>query len=216
MKMLILPRLKMAELQSFAEGFLSMVQPHPELTAQVQAVTQSYDVFKKGMLKNQASSEKKTLDRTRDVYISGLLYTIVAEKAFPHTDPAWVKMLEEVEHVTEKYGFALNKLPYNEQSAQTDNLLDELEALDLSGYSSIARWLDPIREANEAFKIASSAYLASQAEEAGTISASEAASGLEDSINAVFKILFAHMQISKTEKLEKVYQELRALIDSYK
>ncbi|MEM9339253.1 MAG: DUF6261 family protein [Bacteroidota bacterium] len=215
MTILSLPQLRLAELQSLTESLLPIATPLTEVGPQTQQVSEAFETFKQGMIKNAAASDKKTLDKTRDQLTSGLLYGVQSELLFPPTGTE-TKTLEQVAEITGRYGFGLNRLPYNEQTAETDNMLKELEALNLSSLPNISRWTGPIREANEAFKAASTDFLEGKVEAADTASATEAAPALETAIRELFTLLFAHLQISKTETLEKAYKELAALVDSYK
>lgn len=60
--------------------------------------------------------------------------------------------MDKLVNITGGYGFGLSKLSYDEQTAQTDNMLKELEALDLTPLAGVVRWIVPLKTANDAFK----------------------------------------------------------------
>ncbi|MEM0941138.1 MAG: DUF6261 family protein [Bacteroidota bacterium] len=127
------------------------MDPLIEVAPQTQKIKEAFTVFQQGMMKDQASSGKEALNRSRDQYIKGLLYGIQSEQHFPQeaNQEALMKQLLEL---ADNYGFGLIRLPYNDQSSQTDNLLTELEAIDLSSMPHISRWITKIREANNSLK----------------------------------------------------------------
>ncbi len=215
MEILSLPQLRLAQLQNLTERLLPIVKGIEQLAPQVHQIGNAFDTFQRGMVRKGASSDKPSLDRTRDQYISGLLHEVQAEQYFPHVSET-ADVLKQIIGVTSKYGFGLTRLPYNEQTAQTDNMLSELETLDLSQLPHLARWLDPIRLANDTFKQAVKEYLEGEVRTADIASATAAAPALEEAVRTLFAVLFAHLQIARTEQLEQAYKEIAQLTASYR
>ncbi|MEQ8546528.1 MAG: DUF6261 family protein [Cyclobacteriaceae bacterium] len=146
----------------------------------------------------------------------GILYKgVESEQLFPHSDEAAKQALTAVAAVADKYNYALSRLSYDEQTAQTDNMITELEALDLSTLSHLDRWVALIKEANTAFKDLVAAYIEDKTEAENTSAATIAAIPLQDALNNLFTIRFAHVQISQTEPLITAHQELNTLMASY-
>ena len=86
MKMITLPRLRLAQLQSLTESLLGICNDIPALAKPVEEVSVLFPEFKEAMLKEQASAtNKKTRDKSRDGFISGLMYGIESEMCYPHT-----------------------------------------------------------------------------------------------------------------------------------
>ncbi|UXP32322.1 hypothetical protein N6H18_18445 [Reichenbachiella agarivorans] len=118
--------------------------------------------------------------------------------------------------ITDKYGLELSRLPYDEQTAQTDNMIAQLEAIDLSLLPAVQRWIALIKTANDNFKVTVVTYLKGQTEDSDTAAASIAAIPLGDALKALFTIHFAHAQVSKTDTLVNAYKELTFLVNSYR
>ncbi len=215
MKLITMPQLRMAQLQTLAESTIQMVTPITEVGAEMTALVDAFSEFQKGMTKKQASSDKKTLDRTRDLISSGFFKSVEAEQLFP-SEATTQNQLQEVVAVVEKYGFEINRLTYSEQTAQTDNMISELTAMDHSSFPELQRWITPIQEANTAFKAASQTYLEEVVESEDTLAAYESAITLQESLNKLFTMLFAHAQVSGNDELISVYKELDTLVESYK
>ena len=215
MKLITLPQLRMAQLQTLAESTIQLVTPISEVSSETTALMEAFSIFQQGMIKKYASSDKRTLDRSRDLIASGFFKSIEAEQLFP-AEETTKTLLDEVLTVVDKYGFELSRLPYNEQTSKTDNMLNELSELDLSAFPSLQRWIAPIQEANTAFKAASQNYLEEVVESEDTLGAYESAITLQESLNKLFTMLFAHAQVTGNEDLVSTYKELDALVESYK
>jgi len=215
MQMIKVPKLRWAQLQSFTEGVLQTTKDLAEVSAQVAAVESHFEAFKDGMTRSAASSNKPVLDRTRDVLNSGFFKGVESEQQFPHAG-AVQQLLDQVVKITSEYGFGLSKLSYDEQTAQTDNMLKELDALNLKSLPALSRWLVPIKAANDAFKSTSEAYIKDLTASGETVAATNAAPALVDAVNNLFTMLFAHVQISGSESLIKAYKELITLMEAYK
>lgn len=214
--MLSLPQLRLAQLQTLTEGVLQITQNLTEVSAQVEAVKAAYTSFQKGMTKATAASDKKTLDRTRDFLNSGFLKGVESEQLYPHTEADAQQALADVGAIASKYNYELSRLTYDEQTAETDNMITELEALDLSSLPHIERWVAVIKEANTAFKNLVKTYIEEKTAADNTEAATIAAIPLQDALSNLFTIHFAHVQISQTEALITAYQELNTLVDSYR
>lgn len=215
MKLITMPRIRLAQLQTLTEDIIQIVTPLTEVSSETAALSDAFSVFQQGMVKNQAYSDKFTLDSSRDNITSGFFKSVESELLFP-VEESSKNQLEEVVSIAEKYGFQVNRLSYNEQTAQTDNMLTELKALDLSAFPGLERWITPIQDANTAFKTASHDYLEDVVEADETPTASSAAITVQEAIKKLFTMLFAHLQVSASDALISAYKELDTLVDSYK
>ncbi len=215
MQMINVPKLRMAQLQTFTEGVLKTTTNLAEVAPQVADVKAKLTVFLDGMTKATASSNKSVLDRTRDELNSGFFKGVESEQLFPHAADV-AKLLSQVVGITSRYGFGLNRLSYDEQTAQTDNMIKELEVLKLNKLPNISRWLAPMKAANAEFKSLAEAYYKDLTAAGETSAASHAAPALTDAINALFTMLFAHVQISGSETLTTAYKELITQVESFK
>ena len=175
MEMIKLPRVRVAQLQTLTEGVIQIVENLGEVAAQVQAVKTNFTNFKDGMTKNAAASNKKTLDRTRDLMNAGFFKSVESEELYPHTEPPIKTAVEKLVAIAKKYGFELNRMSYDEQTAETDNLLKELEEIDLNILPAIQRWVAPMKTANDNFKLTVKSYLEEQTEAGDTTAAFKAA-----------------------------------------
>jgi hypothetical protein len=216
MEMIKLPQMRLAQLQALTENTVTITKDLPEMAAQLAAVEQALENFQKGMIKSNASSNKNTLDRSRDFLNSGFFKGVESEQLFPQSDEAAKQALTTIAAVASKYDYALNRLSYDEQTARTDNMIAELEALDFSTIPQLGRWVSLMKEANTAFKGLVESYIEDKTEADNTAAASKAAIPLQDALNSLFTLLFAHVQISQTEPLITAYQELNTLIASYR
>ena len=124
--------------------------------------------------------------------------------------------MDKLVNITGGYGFGLSKLSYDEQTAQTDNMLKELEALDLTPLAGVVRWIVPLKTANDAFKSVTVDYFKMATQLAETVAASNAALPLTDALNDLFTMLFAHVQITGTDELIRAYKELITQVEAYK
>lgn len=215
MQMITVPKLRMAQLQTFTEGILKTTADLTEVAPQVAEVNSKLQVFLDGMTKATASSNKFVLDRTRDELNSGFFKGVESEQLFPHA-PEVASVLQQVVGIASRYGFGLNRLSYDEQTAQTDNMIKALEELDLTQLPNLSRWLAPIQAANTEFKSISEAYYKDLTAAGETSAASNAAPALTDAINALFTMLFAHVQISGSETLTTAYKELITQVEAFK
>ncbi|WP_258097631.1 DUF6261 family protein [Marinoscillum pacificum] len=215
MKMITVPQLRIAQLQTFTEGVLSTTANLSEVSAQVADVQAHFDAFKEGMIRAKAISDKPMLDRTRDSLNSGFFKSVEAEQLFPHKGGA-KELLDDLVKITSEYGFRLYRMTYDEQTAQTDNMLKELEGLKLGPLPAVSRWIAPLKAANDAFKATTVEYFKDVTASGDTEAATSTAPALTDSINKLFTMLFAHVQISGSEALIQAYKELITQVDAYK
>ncbi|MEP4535010.1 MAG: hypothetical protein ABJ004_18085 [Cyclobacteriaceae bacterium] len=78
MQTINLPQVRLVQLQTLTEGVLQITEPLTEVAEQVQAAAAAFVDFQEGMTKSTSASNKKTLDRTRDVINSGFFKSVEA------------------------------------------------------------------------------------------------------------------------------------------
>ncbi|UXP32321.1 hypothetical protein N6H18_18440 [Reichenbachiella agarivorans] len=83
MEIINLPQINLAQLQTLSESVIKITKPLPELAPEVQAVQETFKTFEKGMIKSSSTSNKKTLDRSRDLINTGFFKSVDAEEQFP-------------------------------------------------------------------------------------------------------------------------------------
>jgi len=215
MQLITVPKLRIAQLQSFTQSVLDITEGLSEISAQVTAVNTQFELFKAGMTRSDAESDKLTLDRTRDNLNSGFFKNVQAEQLYPY-DADTLLLLSEIVKVTNEYGFGLSRLTYDEQTAQTDNMLSRLAALDMTPFPALSRWLPLIQTANDNFKAASEDYYQALTDSGETDAATIAAPPLTDALSNLFTILFSYVQIAATDELTRAYKELITLTETYK
>ena len=216
MQMIILPQLRLAQLQTLAESTIQITEGVSEVDPQVLALKTAFASFQEGMLKSSSASNKKTLDRTRDLTNTGFLKSVEAEQFFPYQDAPSKAAVTKVVAIANKYGYELNRMSYDEQTAETDNLVAELEGMDLSTLPAVQRWIPLMKTANDNFKLTVRTFLQEQTQADETEAASKAAIPLEDALKELFTILFAHVHVTKTASLVTAYKELNTLVNSYR
>lgn len=216
MKLITVPQLRLGQLQTLTEQTIKLTEPIGQLSPWLADVQAAFKPFLTGMLKDPAGSDKKTLDKTRDQYLSGFFLNVKSESYYPHEDATMQEVVQKLLRVTEKYGFKINKLPYDEETAAIDNLLAELGSMELSGIPHLARWIGKIKAANESFKAASKDYLETYVKNSTTESASVAAPALTVALEDLYTMLFAHAKVAADQELVNVYQKLSELVDTYR
>jgi hypothetical protein len=216
MEMIILPQLRLAQLQTLAEGTIQITENLTEVAPQILALNTAFSGFQTGMVKSTSVSNKKTLDRTRDLINSGFFKSVETEQFYPYEDAPSKTALAKVVTISSKYGYEINRLSYDEQTAETDNLIAELEAVDLSALPAVVRWIPLMKTANDNFKLTVKTYVQEQTQAGNTDAASKAAIPLENALKELFTILFAHVHVTKTASLINAYKELTTLVNSYK
>ena len=218
MEIITLPRLKIAELQSLTETSLKICAPLAEVEEQKQKVEKEFATFKEGVLKNQAKTEKNTIDKERDRYNSGFFLDIRAETYYPYTDKAAIETVKKLKALSKKYGIKINYLPFNEETAAIDNCLEEADKIDLSplANSAVARWIPLIKEANQRFKEVAKGFVEESTAVASLESAGAVAPGLIHALEDLFIQIFSVIRVSPTDALKKAYSELETLVDSYR
>ncbi|MCV9386863.1 DUF6261 family protein [Reichenbachiella ulvae] len=215
MQIIVVPELRVAQFQTFSNKALDITKDLKELAPQVAEAKALYDIFVAGMTRDQASSDKKLLDRTRDKLNTGFFNAVMSEQIFPHESET-AKVLDQLVKITDEYGFELSRLTYDEQTAQTDNMLKKIEALDLSALPSLSRWIEPLKTANDNFKAVSDEYFQQLNASKDTKAATEAAEPLVDALNKLFTLLFSHANVTGSAELIKAYKELTTLVSTYK
>jgi hypothetical protein len=219
MDLIILPRLRLKELQSLGESSLEICMPITEVEPATQAVSIALAAFKQSMLKEEASAAvKKTIDKSRDRLNYGLMHHIKAEQYFPHTKVEVQETLIKLVAIAYKYGTKLSRLPFNEESAGIDNMITELNQLNPEALSEmgIARWIPLIGEANTAFKAAAHEYVANSVEADELDSATSLAPALINALEGLYTLLFAHVKITNSDTLVTAYNQLDELVSALK
>ena len=217
MDIIRIPKMKMAQLQTVGDRSVEICKPIPEVEPAVTQAETALTDFKEGMLKDKASAaEKKEIDLKRDRLVSGFMHDVKAEQLFPYEDENEKKALTDLLHLVNKYGTGVRRLPLNEETAVIDNLVTDVEELDLTVLqpSGVMRWIPLLKDANNAFKAASQEYLTDSVRDMEEASASERAPALVDALEAMYALLFAHIQLTPRENLTKAYAELEELVDS--
>ena len=219
MDIIRLPRLRISELQTLTESALKICEPLTEVAEFRQKVEDEFANFKEGVLKNYVTTEAKaTIDKERDRYNSGFCYEIKAEFNYPYEDTAAIETVKSLRAHYKKYGFKVNRLPLNEETAALDNSMEEAEAIDLTplANAAIGRWIPLIKEANQRFKVVIGEIIEDSAEAAQLESASVLAPGLVVAIESLIVQIFSAIHIAPTDALAKAYTELDTLVDSYR
>jgi hypothetical protein len=219
MEIINLPRLRIAELQSLTETAVEICAPIPGLEEQIEGINKEFALFKDAVLKNKAKGEiKKAVDKKRDHKVSGFFYDIKAETFFPYTDQAAIETVNQLNELSKKYGFKINSLPFNEETAAIDNCMEEAEKIDLTSLpdQTIGRWIPLIKEANEEFKTVTKDFVEESAAAASLESASAVAPALVGALQELFLQLFSLIRVAPTDALKKAYVELETLVNSYR
>jgi len=210
MELINLPRLRMKELQTLGENSLDVCRSIEELSPAVEAVDVALDDFKQGMIKDKASGGTKTeLDKQRDLLISGFMMDIKAESYFPH-EANKKEVVDSLKRIANKYGTKINRLRYNEQTAAVDNMLVEYKEVDTTvlGSNNPGRWIPFIENANNAFKQAGKTYMEENAASSQISSAYDQAPALISALEQLYRLMFAHVQISQGENMTKAYTHI--------
>ena len=215
--MLSVPRVRVAQLQSLAENVLTICSNHGQLKVATEKVRTRLDIFKSGMVRQPASAaEKAELDKVRDRLVSGLFLQIRAEEYFPHESPEDKAHLARLSVLTQKYNSTMNRLPLDEQTAAVDNLLSEFKTINIEPFANgrVQMWLPLIMDANNKFKSAAQGYVTDSAAATGKPAASTSAPQLIEALNALFMMVYAHVQVSGDEALRQSYNELQVLVNA--
>lgn len=205
-------------MDTFTGQLLTICRPHEILSQAIQKVEPLYKTFSERCVKTQASAKDKTqLDKKRDRLIMGLFNGIKSETYFPHTGEA-SEVCDQLSRLTKRYGSSIARLSQNEETAQIDNLLKELEKINLQALqgSGISRWIEPLKQTNETFKTASNEYVSDVAESQLTESASEFAPQLATALDALLAMFYAFVSMQPSEALTKSYTEALVLVNSYR
>ncbi len=218
MNLLKTPRLRLAQLQSFTKSALNIVQGLSEIETETTQVSTAFTPVNESVINMEAKSNKKILDQSRDTLISGLVQATQAEQKFPNEDDSVLATLKQFTDIVFKYGYDLTYLPYDDESAETDNLLAELKRLDLTPLetTSLLRWIPVIENANNAFKTRADEYIGETAAAAEVEAATALAQPLIAALNQLFLMLFSQANSTKSEALLKAHNEMQRLVDSYK
>lgn len=219
LELITVPRMRVAQLQSLSEKTLTIGARHGQLQAAVERVQIDLEGFKAGMLRHTASAaEKAELDKIRDRYVSGLFHLIRSEENFPYETTEDKAVLAHLAALHKKYSPSFSRLPLEEKTASIDNLLSEMQIMDLSRFANgrLKSWMVLIQNANFKYITAAQGYLSESAETSGIPSATAKAPQLTAALNALYSMMYAHIQISGDAALQKSYIELQMLINAVK
>lgn len=217
MKIIILPRLRLGQLQAITNGTLTICKSLVQFASSLLGVENAFVPFKAGMLKNDASADQKgKLDQTRDKRVSGFFGALNAEEKIENEDETIVASYAELMKIADKYGPSIRRLPRNEETIAIDNLLEEISHIDITPLVStgIPRWIPSLEATNNAYRDASSEYISESVEADSTEAASIQAPELIDALEKLYLKIFASIVLTPNEEIEKAYAELETLVDS--
>lgn len=217
MNLIVIPKMRMNQLQSLAEQCYNICKPIPALADATKELRKEHTSFIESMQKDKASKyDKRISDNNRDAVITGFYGAIRAEQYYPHTDPKTKETLEVLARTAFKYGKSITKLSYNEETATIDNILSELKELDLSPLknSDLVRWIPLLEEANKDFKKVASDFSKGTSAASFVSAAVKQAPILENALKKLLALMFSHITISQDTQITKAYNEINLLIDS--
>lgn len=215
MEIIHIPRLRNKELQTVSENSLGICSTIPEVKPAHDKASATLQTFVKGMQKEVLDGQQRAAyDKHRDKYTSGFLSNIRYEKNFNHTDENAATVVA-LNNVINKYT-GIARLPFNEQTAATDNMLQEVKAVlgSSESFPNLTRWIPLIEETNGKFKDASSDLIKDKANLKETDAASEIAPQLTADLQNLYTLMFAYAQIGTSEAIVTAYKELEVLIES--
>lgn len=217
MKLIEIPRLRLAQLQTLCELSIAICKSIVEVATILLKVESLFQTFQTAMLKVKASaSEKQGLDHTRDDLLSGFLHAVYGENKFPHEDETIAKSRDELVKVADKHDFKIIRLPNDEETAAIHNLLADIAKLDITPLvpTGLTRWIPLIETANNNYKVATKDYISGTTEVAATQWANKLAPELKDELEELYATLFGAIKMGPTDQLRKAYAELETLVDS--
>lgn len=219
MKLIKLPRLRLAQLQSLAVNTLIMCKNLVQFAASLLGIENTLKAFKEGMQKDEASAERKSeLDQIRDSRLSGFFAVVFAENKFPNEDETVLNAYEKLLKIARKYGPGIRRLPRDEETIMIDNMLEEIGEIDLAPLevTGIPRWIPTIAAANSEYKEEATEYISDSVESDSTETASKHAPVLEEALEKLYTEIFATITLSPSKELKKIYAKFEKLIDSMK
>jgi hypothetical protein len=217
MKLIILPRLRLGQLQAIAKSTLTICKNLVQFASSILDVENAFVPFKAGMLKDDASAEKKgELDQKRDKRVTGFFAVIDAEEKIENEDETILASYAALMKIADKYGPSIRRLPRNEETIAIDNLLEEIGHIDITPLvpTGIPRWIPSLEATNNAYRDASSKYISDSVEADSTEAASIQAPELIDALEKLYLKIFASIALTPNDELEKAYAELEKLVDS--
>lgn len=217
MKLIILPRLRLKQLQAIAESTLTICKNIVEVAAAVLGVEKVFIPFKEGMLKDNASGEEKgKLDQKRDKRVSGFYAVLDAEEKIENDDPGILASYAALLKIADKYGPDIRRLPQDEETIAIDNLLDEINKIDITPLvpTGITRWIPSLEATNNAYRTASTKFISDSVDADSIEAAGIQAPELKKALEHLYKKLYGNIIVAPTDELEKVYAELETLVDS--
>lgn len=215
MDIIHIPRLRNRELQTVGENSLRICSEITEVKPAYDKANATLESFIKGMQKEKLDGQQKSVyDKKRDKYTAGFINNIKYEKNFNHTDEN-AAVVVDLNNVISKYT-GVTRLPFNEQTAATDNMLQEVKTVigNNESFPNLTRWIPLIEETNNEFKEASSDLIKDKANLKETDAASEIVPQLTDDLQKLYTLMFAYAQIGSNDSIVKAYKELEVLIDS--
>lgn len=219
MRLIQVPRLRLARLQTLAETTIKICLNIVALGDALKNVQDALISFKQGMLKDRTSTkDKKRLDFKRDEFLTGFIGNVHSEQKFPHDDEIILKALVELLEIVEKYGLNMKRLPHDEETAAIDNMLADISEVDVSSLTltGLPRWIPEIDKANTEFKGAASVFISDTSTASDTQAATWQVPKLEDALEGIYAMVFALLKTSPSDELKKIYGELETLVESMK
>lgn len=219
MKFLVTPsRLKISQFQRLAEKVIIKCKPIVVLQSYAEIVEVSLKALIDGVHKEQIKYHKKLYDYTRD-FLGGALYDEVdVELKFPNHPEEVKAEIEKADVILTKYGREVFRKPYDQESIDIDNMLDELLGLnqELLEQTHIVRWIPLLTDANNSFKSISDSKIDDELMNDKVASASAVSTQLKNDLDALFVQLFSQARVTNDPALLEIEEYLTHLIAEMK
>ena len=215
MKPLFIPRVRLNQLQALLETTLKECSVLTAIERKLAALLIIAEMFKQAMIRDAASATSKTaLDGFRDRRTSAFMHAVEAEMVFPHTDEAILKALNQLAEVLFSYDYEIIKLPVDEQTSATTNMLSEIKKLDLAPLqpTGLLRWPSVIEESNRSFVEEAMKYLHQSTEVAKTASATELAPALAEALEDLYRFMYGSLLIEPSDEMQTAYDNIAAKV----
>ena len=219
MKHIVVPRLRLNQLQSLCETTLRVCANQPSLEVPYQQLQQRYENFKASSEKSLVSSARDAHDTSRDRAITGFELHIKALRYFPQYSGPIDTALAALEDLVSQHDPDMRNLPFDEETAAIDNYVADLKKFDFSPLAStqLEQWVSAIEEENAAFKQASQDWAAHKVEREKMEAPSIIAIDLRKRLNQLFAVLIAFRLINPSdENLENAHIEITKQLASFK
>lgn len=211
------PYMRVNQFQTFTEQVLIICNPLTIVAAAVANVDSAYQLLKTALQKDVSAGDRKSADIYRDKPYRAFLSVIRSEHQYPGTteEKSCLTMLDQC---VQKYGAAVADLTYDEESAKIDNMIEEIEAMDLTPLQNtgILRWIPVIKDANDAFKALTTAKIEKNADMNEKGAASKICKELTTELDTLFALIFSHQNINPTDELLNAIDKIEVLIESYR